>query len=51
MNWLMNITADAEIHKVDCATEEEADEFEDGQAVGPNLNPMRPYLDTGRHTM
>jgi hypothetical protein len=23
---------------------------EDGQTVGPNLNPMSPYLDTGRHT-
>jgi hypothetical protein len=50
MNRLMNITADAEIHKVNCATEEEADDFEDGQTAGPELDPMRPYLDTGRHT-
>jgi hypothetical protein len=50
MNRLMNISKDAEIHKVDCATEEEADDFEDGQTVGPELDPMRPYLDTGRHT-
>ena len=50
MNRLMNISADAEIHKINCATEEDADDFEDGQTVGPNLNPMRPYLDTGRHT-
>ena len=51
MNRLMNITADAEIHKVDCATEEEVDDFGDGQTVGPELNPMRPYLETSRHTM
>ena len=50
MNRLMNITKDAEIHKVDCATEEEADDFEDGQNMGPGLNPMRPYLDTVKHT-
>ena len=50
MNRLLNITADAEIHQVNCATEEEADNFEDGQTAGPELNPMRPYLDTGRHT-
>ena len=50
MNRLMNISADAEIHKVDCATEEEVDDFEDGQAEGPELSPMRPYLNTGRHT-
>ncbi|KAF8801718.1 hypothetical protein BYT27DRAFT_7114412 [Phlegmacium glaucopus] len=50
MNRLMNISADAEIHKVDCITEEEADDFEEGQAVGPELNPMHPYLDTSKHT-
>ena len=50
MNRLMNITADAEIHKVDCATEEEVDEFEEGLIGGPKLNPMRPYLETGRCT-
>ncbi|KAF8810359.1 hypothetical protein BYT27DRAFT_7209607 [Phlegmacium glaucopus] len=50
MNQLMGISADAEIHKVDCITEEEADDFEEGQAVGPELNPMRPYLDTSKHT-
>jgi hypothetical protein len=50
MNRLMNITADAEIHKVDCATEEEADDFENGQTEGPELNPMRPYLETARYT-
>ena len=46
----MNITADAEIHKVDCVTEEDIDYFEDGQTEGPDLNPMCPYLNTGRHT-
>ena len=50
MNRLMNITADAEILKVHCATEEEVDSFEDDQTVGPELNQMRPYLATGRHT-
>ena len=50
MNRLMNITADAEIHKVNCATEEEADDFEEGYTEGPELNPMRPYLETGRNT-
>ena len=46
----MNITVDAEIYKVECATEEEVDDFGDGQIAGPELDPMRPYLDTGRHT-
>jgi hypothetical protein len=50
MNRLMNITADAEIHQVDSATEEEVDDFETGQGMGHELNPMRPYLETGRHT-
>lgn len=50
MNQLMKITADAEIHKVDCATEEEADDFENGENDGPLLDPMRPYLETGRNT-
>jgi hypothetical protein len=50
MNRLMYISADAKIHEVNCATEEEVDDFEDGHAVGPELNPMRPYLNTSRHT-
>jgi hypothetical protein len=50
MNQLMNINADAEIHKVNCATEEDADDFEDGETVGPELNPMCPYLDSSRYT-
>src|SRR5271154_513560 len=50
MNRLMNISADAEIHKVNCATEEDVDDFEDGQTVGPEVNPMCPYLDSSRHT-
>jgi hypothetical protein len=45
MNRLINITADAQIHKIDCATEDDVDEFEDNPTVGPDLNPMRPYLD------
>ncbi|KAF8806866.1 hypothetical protein BYT27DRAFT_7256879 [Phlegmacium glaucopus] len=49
MNRLMNISTDAEIHKVDCITEEQADNFEEG-AVGPELNPMHLYLDTSKHT-
>jgi hypothetical protein len=32
------------------ATEEEVDDFETGQGMGHELNPMRPYLETGRHT-
>jgi hypothetical protein len=50
MNRLLNITADAQIHKIDCATEDDVDEFEDNPTVGPDLNPMRPYLDSGRQT-
>jgi len=50
MNLLMNITADAQIHKVDCATEEEVDNFEDDPTVGPELDPMRPYLNSSKHT-
>ena len=50
MNRLMNISADAKIHELDCATDEEVNDFNDGLTVGPKLNPMRPYLNTSRHT-
>lgn len=47
----MNITRDAQIHQVNGATENEVDDFENGHGMGPQLNPMRPYLETGRHTI
>lgn len=50
MNRLMGIEKDREISRVDCATEEEVEEFEEGITTGPELCPMRPYLDSFRHT-
>lgn len=50
MNRLMGIGKDNEIFKVDCATEEEIKEFEEGTMTGPGLCPMRPYLNSTRHT-
>jgi hypothetical protein len=50
MNRLMGIEKDKEISRIDCATDEEVDEFEEGTAPGPELSPMRPYLDSTRHT-
>jgi hypothetical protein len=50
MNRLMGIGKDKEIFKVVCATEKEIKEFEEGTATGPDLCPMRPYLNSTRHT-
>jgi hypothetical protein len=50
MNRLMGIGKDNEIFKVDCATEEEIKEFEEGTTTGPGLCPMHPYLNSTRHT-
>lgn len=49
MNRLMEIKTDKAISGVDCATEEEVNEFEEGFTTGPELHPMRPYLDSSRH--
>ena len=48
MNRLMGIGKDNEIFKVDCATEEEIKEFEEGTMTSPGLCPMCPYLDSTR---
>jgi len=50
MNRLMGIEKDKEISGVDCATEEEVDEFEEGTTTAPELCPMHPYLNSARHT-
>jgi hypothetical protein len=49
MNRLMGIEKDKGISSVDCATEEEVEEFEEGTTTGPDLSPMRPYLNSTRH--
>ena len=49
MNSLMGIENDKGISGVDCATEEEVDEYEEGITEDPGLSPMRPYLDSPRH--
>jgi len=46
----MGIEKDKDISRVDCATEEEVEEFEEGTTTAPDLCPMRPYLDSTRHT-
>src|SRR5271169_2698864 len=50
MNRLIGIKKDKEISGIDCATEEEVDEFEEGTTTPPVLCPMRPYLNSTRHT-
>ncbi len=50
MNRLMGIDKDKGISKVECATEEEVEEFQEGIAEGPDLSPMRPYLNSSRRT-
>jgi hypothetical protein len=50
MNRLMGIEKDKGISGLYCATEEEVEEFEEGTTTGPELCPMRPYLNSPRHT-
>ena len=50
MNRLMHISQDKDISRVDCATEEEVEEFREGTIAGPEVDPMRPYLNSARHT-
>ena len=50
MNRLMGIAKDKDISRVDCATKEEVEGFEEGTTTGPDLCPMRPYLNSIRHT-
>jgi hypothetical protein len=50
MNRLMDIKNNKEVSRVCCASEEEVNDFEEGTATGPELCPMRPYLNSNRHT-
>ena len=50
MNRLMGIVNDKEISRVDCATDEEVNNFEEGITTAPDLSPMHPYLNSTRHT-
>jgi len=50
MNCLMGIKNDKGISGVCCASEDEVQDFEEGTTTGPDLCPMRPYLNSGRHT-
>jgi hypothetical protein len=50
MNRLMKIENDKDISRVDCATEEEVDGYEEGSTAAPELCPMRPYLNSSRRT-
>jgi hypothetical protein len=50
MNRLMGIENDKGISGVNCATEEEVDEYQEGITTGPELCPMRPYLNSNQHT-
>ena len=50
MNRLMGIKKDKEISGVDCAMEEEVDEFEEGTTTAPKICPMHPYLNSTQHT-
>jgi hypothetical protein len=50
MNCLMHISKDKDISRIVCATEEEVEEFSEGTAAGPEIDPMRPYLNSARQT-
>jgi len=50
MNRLIGIAKDKEISGVDCAMEEEVEGFEEGTTKGPELEPMRPFLNSPQHT-
>jgi hypothetical protein len=48
MNRLLGIENDKEISKVHCATDDEVGEYEEGIIAAPELDPMRPYLNSSR---
>lgn len=48
MNRLLGIENDKEISKVHCATDDEVEEYEEGIIAAPELDPMRPYLNSSR---
>ena len=50
MNNLMGIENDKDISGVDCATEEEVEEYEEGTRTAPELSPLRPYLSSPGRT-
>jgi hypothetical protein len=50
MNRLMHISKDKDVSRIDCATEEEVEEFSEGITTGPEIDPMRPYLNSARQT-
>ena len=50
MNRLMHINKDKDISQIDCATEVEVEEFNEGTGAGPEINPMCPYLNSNKQT-
>ena len=46
----MGIANDKEISRIDCATDEEVNDFEEGIMTAPKLFPMCPYLNSSKHT-
>jgi hypothetical protein len=49
MNRLLGIENDKDICRVHCATEDEIGDYEEGTTTGPELHPMRPFLDSCRN--
>lgn len=50
MNRLMHISKDKDVSRIDCATEEEVEGFSEGTMTAPEIDPMRPYLNSTRQT-
>jgi len=48
MNSLMLMEDDKDVVQVDSVTKEEIEEFEEGTGVAPKLDPMRPFLQSGK---
>lgn len=48
MNSLMSMENDRDVVKVDSATKKEIEEFEEGTGAAPELDPMRPFLQSSK---
>ncbi|KDR76615.1 hypothetical protein GALMADRAFT_139528 [Galerina marginata CBS 339.88] len=48
MNRLMHIQKDKDVILVESATEEEVEEFDEGTIMVPELDPMRPFLESSK---
>ena len=48
MNSLMSMDDDKDVVQVDSATKEEIEEFKEGTGAAPELDSMRPFLQSSK---